>query len=323
MKKPKIGIIGVGRMGQYHLNILTNQPNIQLIGISDKDVNRLDDLGYKYEVPGFDDYKKLIKKCDALIIATPTSTHFEFAKACLEDDKHILLEKPMTTNIEEAKELVNLAKRKKLIIQVGHIERFNGAVQQLKKIVTNPLYFDSKRMGPYDPRISDVGVVLDLLIHDIDILLNLVEEEVVEISASGSSVFTNFEDIASAQLVFEGGCIANIHANRVSQKKIRSLDIIQKDSYVSLDYGTQDIEIHRMAKNVHLLTPEEIRYTQESFIEHVTIERDNPLKLELVHFINCLTGQERPVVHNEKDLKTLDLCFKVETLISNQIKKYK
>lgn len=323
MKNPKIGIIGVGRMGQYHLNILSNLQNIELIGICDRDTNKLEELSYQYDVPCYQDQKKLIKRCDALIISTPTSTHYEIAKLCLENNKHILLEKPMTTDIEQAKDLVSIAKKRHLLIQIGHIERFNGAVQQLKKIISNPLYIESKRMGPFDPRISDVGVVLDLLIHDIDILLNLIEENIIEINAVGSSVFSNFEDVASVQLVFEGGCIAYIHASRISQKKIRSLDIVQKDSYVYLDYGTQDIEIHRMAKNVYLLTPEEIRYSQESFIEHVTIEKDNPLKLELLHFINCINGVDKPVVQNEKDLKALDITLKVEKIIAGQIKRYK
>ncbi|MDD5067511.1 MAG: Gfo/Idh/MocA family oxidoreductase, partial [bacterium] len=181
MKKMKAGIIGVGRMGQYHLNILTDLPEVQVIGISDMNKEKLYDLSYKFGVSGFESCEKLIDKCDALFIATPTSTHYKIAKQCLEQGKHILLEKPMTTNLEEARDLTRIAEKHHLIIQVGHVERFNGAVQQLKNIVNSPIYLEAKRMGPYDPRVSDVGVVLDLMIHDIDILLNLIEEDVKEI----------------------------------------------------------------------------------------------------------------------------------------------
>ncbi|MBU1078379.1 MAG: Gfo/Idh/MocA family oxidoreductase [Spirochaetes bacterium] len=321
MMKVKVGIIGIGRMGQYHLNILNNLPEVQVVGISDINQDRMAELSYKFDVPGFDNYKKLIKKCDAIFIATPTSTHYEYAKECLDLEKHILLEKPMTTDIDQAKEIVQLSKKKSLILQIGHVERFNGAVQQLKKIIMNPLYIESKRIGPYDPRVSDVGVILDLMIHDIDILLNLIEDNVVEISAMGSSVFSTFEDIASVQLSFENGCNAHILAGRASQKRTRELSIMQKDSFIYLDYGTQDIEIHRMAKNAYLLTPEEIRYSQESFVEHLSVQKDNPLKLEILHFLECIKGKEKPYVANEIDIKSLTISLKAMKLISEKRKK--
>lgn len=321
MKKIKVGILGVGRMGQYHLNILNNLPEVQLVGISDINKELLEELSYKFDVNVYENYKKLIKKCDAVFIATPTSTHYEYAKECLSINKHILLEKPMTTNLDQAREIVQLCKKKGLILQIGHVERFNGAVQQLKKIIMNPLYIDSARIGPYDSRVSDVGVILDLMIHDIDILLNLIEDNVVEISAMGSSVFSPFEDIATVQLSFESGCNAHILASRTSQKRKRELSIIQKDSFIYLDYGTQDIEIHRMAKNAYLLTPEEIRYSQESFVEHLSVQKDNPLKLEILHFLDCINEKEKPFVSNDIDLKALDISLKSMDIIAGKNKK--
>lgn len=318
MKKVKIGIIGCGRMGQYHLNILANLPEAHIIGIADINQERMNDLCYKFEVPGFPSEDRLIDKCDAILIASPTSTHYRIAKKCLEQEKHILLEKPMTTDLDEAKELISLGEKKKLNIQIGHVERFNSAVQQLKNIVNNPIFLETKRMGPYDPRISDVGVVLDLMIHDIDILLNLIEEDVREINAVGRSVYSHFEDIAAAQIVFESGCIASILASRTSQKKQRLLNIVQKDLFAVLDFGTQDIEIHRMAKDAYLLTHNEIRYSQESFIERLSIQKDNPLKLELLHFLNCVLKKEEPVVSNELDLKALDISLKIMKLIADK-----
>ena len=321
MKKNRIGIIGIGRMGQYHLNIIRNLPDVQIAGIADINKERLSEMSYKYDVPGYDNNRKLIKKCDSVFIATPTSTHYDVAKECLEMDRHILLEKPMTTDLTEAEELVEISREKNLILQIGHVERFNGAVQQLKKIVMNPLHISSIRMAPYDPRVSDVGVVLDLMIHDIDIILNLIGNGVEEISAMGTSVFSPFEDLASVQLYFESGCSAHILASRTSQKKVRELNIIQKDSFIFLDYDTQDIEIHRMAKNAYLLTPEEIRYSRASFVEHLSIQKDNPLKLEILHFLDCTNNGTEPFVSNETDLKALEISLKATKIIADKIKK--
>ncbi len=320
MKKLKMGVIGVGHMGQYHLNILANLDNIELIGISDKNQNRLLELEEKYNVKGFENYEKLLKKCDAVCIATPTKTHYEVAKSALLNGVHILLEKPMTTDIKEGEELVKIANKNKLILQVGHVERFNGAVQQLKQIIMEPFYIETQRLGPYNPRISDVGVVLDLMIHDLDIILNLIEEEIIDYFALGKSVFSKFEDIASAQLLFQNGCVANIIASRASQKKIRNLTIMQKESYIFLDYATQDIEIHRQASTAYLLTPEEIRYSQESFVEHLFIHKENSLKLEILHFINTVLGKEKPFVDNERDLQTLDITLKIVDMINKKMR---
>ncbi len=320
MKKLKMGVIGVGHMGQYHLNILANLDNIELIGISDKNQNRLLELEEKYKVKGFENYEKLLKKCDAVCIATPTKTHYEVAKSALLNGVHILLEKPMTTDIKKGEELVKIANKNKLILQVGHVERFNGAVQQLKQIIMEPFYIETQRLGPYNPRISDVGVVLDLMIHDLDIILNLIEEEIIDYFALGKSVFSKFEDIASAQLLFQNGCVANIIASRASQKKIRNLTIMQKESYIFLDYATQDIEIHRQASTAYLLTPEEIRYSQESFVEHLFIHKDNSLKLEILHFINTVLGKEKPFVDNERDLQTLDITLKIVDMINKKMR---
>jgi predicted dehydrogenase len=319
MKKVKVGIIGVGRMGQYHLNIFSGLSECEIVGICDVDENKLINLSDRYNVPAYDDYKKLVKKSDALCIATPTSTHYEIAKFVLESGKHLLLEKPMTNNYEQAEELVEISKKKNLVFQIGHIERFNGAVQQLKNIIFHPYYIECRRLSPYDPRISDVGVVLDLMIHDIDIILNLIEDEISEINSLGNFILSKFEDVATTQILFKNGCIAHLIASRISQKKERTLIIMQKDSYVFLDYNTQDIEIHRRATSAYLLTPEEIRYSQEAFVEHLSIQKDNPLKLEDLHFLNCITKKEKPIVENEQNLYTL----KISLQIIEQINKFR
>ncbi len=311
MKPLKIGIIGVGHMGQYHLNIASSIPEIEIIGIADIDEEKLNSLSLKFGVDTFLDYKKLIKKCDGVCIATPTDTHYEIALTSLSAGKHVLLEKPMTLSLKEAEELINIAKKKKRILQVGHVERFNGAVQQLKNIILNPIYIISRRIGPFVERSANISVVLDLMIHDIDIILNLINDRIVDFDAFGAKVFSDKEDVAEAILLFQCGCIASITASRVSQKKARTLEIMQKDSFVMLDYTTQDIQIYRRASSAYLLTPEEIRYSQESFVEHLFVHKENPLKFEWMHFINCIRGIEQPFVSNEQDLETLRISLEI------------
>lgn len=209
-----------------------------------------------------------------------------------------------------------MPKKKGVILQVGHIERFNAAVQQLKKIVKLPYLIESRRCGPPVERIGDVGVVMDLMIHDIDIILNIVNERVKSVNAFGSKVYSEHEDTANAQILFENGCIANIIASRVTQQKERTLKISQKDSFVSLNYGEQDLEIYRQASSAYLLTPDEIKYSQESFVEKLYIQKDNPLKLELMHFVGCIRGNETPLVNNENDLLALQVTNQILELVN-------
>jgi len=320
MDSVRIGVVGTGKMGRYHVNILASLPSVQFSCVVDTDEDKLQTISNKYDVKGFNDYHKIFRMVDAVVIATPTNTHFEIAKDFLEAGKHVLIEKPLTETVEQAKELIDLARNKKLIIQVGHVERFNAAVQQLQKIVRSPYLIESVRCGPTDKRIKDVGVVMDLMIHDIDIILNIVNEEPKIINAVGHRIFSEHEDVACAHILFESGCIANITASRVTQYKERILRISQKDCFVSLNYGEQDLEIHRQASSAYLLTPEEIKYSQESFVEKLYIQKDNPLKLELSHFVACINGKEKPIVENENDLMALKLARDIVKIIHSNYK---
>jgi predicted dehydrogenase len=302
-----MAVVGTGHMGRHHVNILSSLPEVELVAISDRHEQTLLNMANKYEVKGYDDYHKLIRLVDAAVIAVPTIHHFEVAKVFLEAGKHVLIEKPIAQTVDEARELIGIARAKNLVLQVGHVERFNAAVQQLKKIVKSPYLIESTRCGPIDKRIKDVGVVMDLMIHDVDIILNIVNEKARVVQAIGHRIYSDHEDVASAQILFEGGCVANILASRVTQFKERSLKISQKDAFVSLNYGEQDLEIHRQASSAYLLTPEEIKYSQESFVEKLHIQKDNPLKLELLHFAACIAGKERPLVDNETDLAALTI----------------
>lgn len=308
MEKVNISLIGVGRMGQFHLNVINQINSINLSGIYDSDEKHLNEISSKYNINKFGSLEEAIDKCDAVIIASPTKFHFDIAKKSIQKGKHVLVEKPMTENFIQAEELEIMVKEKNIIFQVGHVERFNGAVQELHHIIENPYLIEARRLAPFTPRITDVGVVFDIMIHDLDIVTSLVKKPLIRFSASGKRIKTKNEDIASALLEFEGNTIATISASRVTQEKIRTLSISSEEAHFILDYATQDITIHRQAASQSKIkTSIGINYTQESIIERVFIHRDNPLKLEDEHFANCILGKDKKLVSIEDDVRTIKL----------------
>ena len=308
MEKVNISLIGIGRMGQFHLNVINQINSINLSGIYDSDEKHLNEISSKYNINKFGSLEEAIDKCDAVIIASPTKFHFDIAKKSIQKGKHVLVEKPMTENFIQAEELEIMVKEKNIIFQVGHVERFNGAVQELHHIIENPYLIEARRLAPFTPRITDVGVVFDIMIHDLDIVTSLVKKPLIRFSASGKRIKTKNEDIASALLEFEGNTIATISASRVTQEKIRTLAISSEEAHFILDYATQDITIHRQAASQSKIkTSIGINYTQESIIERVFIHRDNPLKLEDEHFANCILGKDKKLVSIEDDVRTIKL----------------
>jgi predicted dehydrogenase len=307
--KIRFGIIGVGHMGSYHLNVAASLPTHEIVGIFDARPEHAVEKAALFNTKAFASYQQLIDACEAVTIAVPTVLHYEIAKYALEKGVHVLVEKPITFDLKQAEELIALAKQKPLVLQVGHVERFNGAVMALSKIVSEPLLIQTRRLHPHNNRILDVGVVLDLLIHDIDIVINLVNKPLLRHSAMGSCLTGKHEDIAVIELQFEGGCIATLTASRLSQYKERSLSVTQKNNFLILNYGAQEIEIHRQGNSVTVTAPDEIKYSQESVVERVFIHKDNPLKSEHVHFYNCIMGTEKPLVSGEADLKTLSIAL--------------
>jgi len=318
MDQIKTGVIGVGKMGEYHVGVLSELREVDLTVISDTDAARGQTISERYGVPYVKDYKEALKKVDAAIIAVPTGLHYALGKEVLNAGIHVLMEKPCANNLDHARELFDIADRKNLILQVGHIERFNGAVQELHKIVVDPIYVECKRMGPFAERMKDDGVVLDIMIHDIDILLNLVDSKVSRINVMGKSVFSDRDDLVSVQLEFENKCLASIVASRASQNKIRTLSVTQKDSYVILDYTDQEIHVHRQSSSEHTLSKDSLRYKQESLIERIFVHKDNPLKLEDKHFIDCVkNGSPRKVgVNNE--LYSLEIALEIVDRFNKQ-----
>lgn len=312
-KKVRIAVAGIGKMGQYHVNVISQISNAVLTGIYDIDVEKCKEVAAKFSTKTFRTFDELLQNSDAVVVAAPTHLHYELSLKALEAGKHVLVEKPVTEFIDQAQKLVAKAEEKSLILQVGHVERFNGAVQELKNVVSEPKLIEVRRLAPFNGRINDVGVVLDLMIHDLDIVINLVNSPIKKLEASGVSVFSEYEDIANALLEFENGTIATISASRATQEKIRTLAVSQKESYVFLNYTTQDVEIHRQSHSAtNINKPKEgINYSQESSIEHMFVHRDNPLKLENSHFIDCILGATEPLVPVRNDVYTLEVTQKI------------
>lgn len=311
MSKVKVGVIGVGRMGKYHVGILSELPEVELTSVVDIDSKSRKVIEENYGTPSFENYKDIYGKVDAAVVAVPTRLHFPIAKDLLNAGIHVLLEKPCANNLDHARELFQIAEDKALILHVGHVERFNGAVQELHKIVDSPVFVECKRTGPFTDRIKDDGVVLDIMIHDIDIILNLIQSRVTKTFVLGASIFSTKDDLVNAQLEFENGCIANIVASRASQNQIRTLSVTQKDSFVVLDYTDQEIYVHRQSSSEHKLSKDSLRYKQESLVERIFVHKDNPLKLELKHFLDCVTNGSPRKVAIDNELYSLEVALNI------------
>ncbi|MGP0629995.1 Gfo/Idh/MocA family oxidoreductase [Nitrospina sp. 32_T5] len=311
MEALRAGVVGIGKMGQYHVGVLSEMRDIKLTHIADVNEDRCREISNRYGLTAVSDYKEMFGQVDAVVVAVPTALHYPVTKDFLQAGIHVLLEKPCATNLEQARELFDIAEKNKLILHIGHVERFNGAVQELHKLVHEPIFVECKRMGPFNQRIKDDGVVLDIMIHDIDILLNLMQSKVVDINVMGTSVFTNRDDLVNVQMEFENGCMANIIASRASQNKIRTLSVTQKESYILLDYTDQEIYVHRQTSSEHQLSKDALRYKQESLIERIFVHKDNPLKLELQHFLDCVQNGTPRNVAVDKELYSLEIALDI------------
>lgn len=309
----KLGVIGLGHMGGYHASILNTLQHAQLTAVADPTESNWQKIKDAHVIKS-KDFRSWLDNVDGVVIAVPTAFHYEVAKECLKQGKHILLEKPLTNNLDQAQELIELAQQTNRALHVGHVERFNGAIQELKKIINQPLLIECHRMGPFSSRVQKDSVVLDLMIHDIDLVLNIMNSPVKKISAHGTKIHSNSCDVASVQLRFENGAIASIVSSRASQIKKRSMAVHQKDEYIHLNFTTQDLSIHRHASSsVHVGT-DQLKYRQEATIEHVFVYKDNPLKLEIEYFVNAIkTGNH--LVCPTQELSALSITFEIEKIL--------
>lgn len=298
MEKIKIAVIGAGHLGTFHTKVYSRLDSVKLIGVCDCNLSKAIEIGKKYHTASYSDYEDLFDKVEAVSIAVPTSLHYDIARNFLKHGIHVLIEKPITKTLSEADELIEIAKDKKLIIQVGHIERFNSAVLAIEPYLEKPKFIECQRLGPFHKRVEDVGVVLDLMIHDIDIVLGLMKQDVVNIEAVGLSTISDHEDVANVRLTFEDGTIADITASRVTKDAVRKMRIFQENSYLSLDYLSQETAIFRK--------------TGDKIIkEKIKIKKKEPLKKELKSFIDCVRNEKRPIVSGVEGRRAVQVALEI------------
>ena len=313
----RVGVIGVGNMGQHHTRVLSRLKDVEMVGVSDVNIERGLDTAGKYRVRFFEDYLDLIDHVDAVCVAVPTKLHYPVGMACLQAGVHVLIEKPIAASIAEAESLVNAAAEFNCILQVGHIERFNPAFQELHKVLKTEelLALEARRMSPYSQRANDVSVVLDLMIHDIDLLLELANSSVVKLTASGSrAAHSGYLDYVTATLGFANGIVATLTSSKVTHRKIRSITAHCKNSLTDADFLNNEILIHRQTTADCSTDYGQVLYRQDGLIEKVYTSNIEPLHAELEHFVNCVRGGEQPSVGGEQALKALRLASLIEQM---------
>ena len=318
-KRMRAGVVGAGHMGQYHILVYAEQWDVDLVGLVDIDAATVTRLAAQYDTQGFTDYRELFGKVDVVSVAVPTPLHFPIAREFMEAGIDVLVEKPLAPTLEEARGLFRIAREQNVVLHVGHVERFNGAVQELRKIVVSPILVESRRLGPFVPRVQHDTVIMDLMIHDIDIVLGLVDAEIREIMVTGARVHSDRPDVANVQLVFENGALAIITGSRATEQKIRTLAITQPDAYIFLNYTDQDIQIHRRAASEYILNRESIRYRQESLVEHLFVHKENPLKLEINHLLTAARERQRTGrvdLSEHDDVRSLGVALAIEEMLA-------
>jgi len=315
-----IAVIGAGHLGEFHIKLLKSSKLFNLIGFFDTNESRVKEIIDKYNV-NFFEIDKISSLVDAVIISTPTSFHFETAVNFLNNKKHVFIEKPIASTIEQAKKLIDIKKNNKLVGQVGHVERFNSALINIKDAL-NPMFIESHRLSSYPSRGTDVSVVLDLMIHDIDIVLSLVDSKITKISANGTKIISSSPDIANARIEFENGCVANLTSSRLSLKKMRKMRVFQSDSYISLDFDSGSSEIIKIknfdGKNKYAMTIHDSEGVEKEIqIENVNNENINSIEEEHKNFYYSIINKEDPIVSFEKGRNALELAIQILKIIEN------
>ena len=335
--KIRVSVIGTGSLGKEHARIyaeLATMGGVDFVGVHDAALETGRKIAERHRVKAFGSVEEAAAASDAVSIVTPTSTHFELSKAFLKQGRHVLVEKPMTDDSAQATELVRLAQENTCVLQVGHVERFNPVFKYLESVATEPRFIESHRLSPYPARSTDIGVVLDLMIHDLDVVLAFVKSPVTSVDAVGIPVLSKSEDIANARLRFANGCVANLTVSRISPERMRKIRVFSggaMTSYISLDYRAQEGYIYRVARDGEeesSLLKKLLRAKDSTIVsefagkrivrEPVPIAKEEPLKLELQHFVECVRAHRTPDVSGESAKKALDLAFEITRQIRNE-----
>ena len=314
-KKIRAAVVGVGYLGKFHAQKYAKMAGVDLVGVVDTDTERAYEEAATLGTRAYTDYRDLIGKVDAVSIVVPTSDHFEVSRTLLENNVDLLVEKPFTTTLDEADELIRISEARGLLVQVGHLERFNPAVVALKDIIKKPLFIESHRLSTFKARATDVSVVLDLMIHDIDFILNFVKSELKTIHAAGIPVITESVDIANARIEFENGCVANVTASRASMKDERKIRLFQQDAYISIDFANHEVTI------VHRKADSDDGFIPGMEIESRTFPKGDALDEELKSFIESVKNRTEPSVTGQMGrdaLKTaLDVMSQIQQARAN------
>ncbi|WP_205513172.1 Gfo/Idh/MocA family protein [Longitalea arenae] len=317
----KIGVFGVGHLGKFHLNNWKEIKGVELVGFCDPSDDAAQDVSEKYQLPRFLDAERLIDAVDVIDVIAPTNHHFELAKMAIRKGKHVFLEKPMAHTMQEAQELVNLVKESRIKLQVGHVERFNPAFLAVKNMELNPMFIEVHRLAQFNVRGTEVSVILDLMIHDIDIILSLVKSEVKQISASGVAVMTDTPDIANVRIEFNNGCVANLTSSRISMKKMRKMRVFQKDAYIGIDFLAKTSEV------IKLKSPQDIdafSFDLDTVHGKKTIAVVNPqvpevnaIKKELESFRDAILNNTPTLVSEVDGYRAMDVAHQILQKIKN------
>ena len=316
----RIGVIGVGHLGQHHVKHYKTLDNVKLIGVFDIDRERSSEISKKFDVKVFDNLNSILEKVDALSIVTNTEHHFKIAEKCLKSKRHVFIEKPITAMIEEADKLLSMAEQNKVLIQVGHIERLNPALLALNKYEIKPKFIEIQRLAPYTSRGTDVPVVLDKMIHDIDILLSLVKVPIKKIQATGLSILTNSIDIAHARMRFEDGTVASVMSSRIARDEVRKVKIFQKDLYATLDLLIGSTEIYEVVNDdtskYKMTIPFDYKGNTKLIGYHKPdLSKGDPLRMELENFILSIQGKQQPIVSGKDGRDALEVAIKIQEMI--------
>ncbi len=321
-----IGVVGVGHLGSLHAKMLASIPEIALVGVADTDSAKAGALATEYKTQAFPSLEALLDHADAVTIAAPTSAHHELTLRALERGKHVFVEKPITETVAQAGELCSIAAEKNLVLQVGHVERFNPAILALEAYRIDPMFVESHRLAQFNPRGTDVAVVLDLMIHDIDLILSFVHSPVRQLDASGVAVVSDSVDIANARLQFENGCVANVTASRISQRKLRKMRLFQQNGYISIDFSQGIAEVFRLVGEHEegvegTLMLGELgsgKHRRKIVYEQPEVKEVNALRYELESFGRCIASGERPVVSGEDGRRALEVANLILQKIAEQ-----
>jgi len=314
MEVLRAAVIGVGYLGRFHAQKYRDHAGVTLVGVVDASQERAAEVAAEVGCPAFTNYRELFGRVDLVSIAVPTQYHHAVAKDCLENGIHVLLEKPITQTVAEADELIRIAEGHKLVLQVGHLERFNPAVKALQGVLKNPLFIESHRLAPFKPRGTDVNVVLDLMIHDIDILLSLVRHPITTVNSVGLPVLSGEVDIANARLQFANGCVANITASRASRETLRRMRIFQQDAYIAIDFQNRSIEIYRKQPGANLIPG-----LPDIMVEARSFDQGDALRDEIDAFIAAVRDGTPPVVSGEDGKLALEVATQISSRLWHEV----